>query len=112
MPYGVYKGRLDEASTVVEAWLKKKKRTPGSMSAPWRTVDFRFKARVRPDGASEPVVVANMPDHVLKPDVAAVVRHAMLSKSVAGAVDAPVIRAQKYPFWVRLAEHYPGNGPK
>ena len=21
-------------------------------------------------------------------------------------------RAQKYPVWVRLAEHYPGNGPR
>ena len=24
----------------------------------------------------------------------------------------PVCRAQKYPVWVRLAEHYPGNGPR
>ena len=22
------------------------------------------------------------------------------------------VRAQKYPVWVRLAEHYPGNGPR
>ena len=22
------------------------------------------------------------------------------------------VQAQKYPVWVRLAEHYPGNGPK
>ena len=29
---------------MVEAWLKKKKRTTGSMSALWRTVDFRCKA--------------------------------------------------------------------
>ena len=44
VPYGVYKGHLDEASTVVEAWLKKKKRTAGSMSSLWRAGDFRCKA--------------------------------------------------------------------
>ena len=44
VPYGVYKGHLNEASTVVEAWLKKKKHTAGSMSSLWRTVDFRCKA--------------------------------------------------------------------
>ena len=44
VPYGVYKGHLNEASTVVEAWLKKKKRTAGAMSSLWRTVDYRCKA--------------------------------------------------------------------
>ena len=40
----IYKGHPDEASTVVEAWLEKKKRTAGSMSSIWRTEDFRCKA--------------------------------------------------------------------
>ena len=44
MAYGVYKGHLDEAIPVVEAWLKKKKHRAGSMSSLWRTVDFRCKA--------------------------------------------------------------------
>ena len=44
VPYGVYRGHLNEASTVVEAWLKKKKRTAGAMSSLRRTVDLRCKA--------------------------------------------------------------------
>ena len=167
--YGVYKGHLNEASTVVEAWLKKKIRTAGAVSSLWRTVDFRCKAladsfsvlpdvqsdapaklRValwmpgdaalfilkivpqvlsagfsltderigawigerefmsvqsgsstysvtgaamqgQPDGAAEPVVLVDMPDHLLKQDVEAVVRHAMLAKSVVGAADALLV---------------------
>ena len=151
VPYGVYKGQLNEASTVVEAWLKKKKRTAGAMSSLWRTVHFRLKAladsflvlpdvqwdapaklrvalwtpgdaalfilkivpqllsaglsltdertgawiderevmsvqsgsstysvtgavmRGQPDGAAEPIVLVDMPDHLLKQDVEAVV---------------------------------------
>ena len=142
---------------MVEAWLKKKKRTAGAMSSLWRTVDFRCKAladsfsvlpdvqwdapaklrvalwtpsdaalfplkivpqllsagfsladertgawiderevmsvqsgsstysvtgaamRGQPDGAAEPIVLVDMPDHLLKQDVEAVVRHAMLT---------------------------------
>ena len=44
VPYAVYKGHVNEASTLVEARLKKKKRTAGTMSSLWRTVDFRCKA--------------------------------------------------------------------
>ena len=169
VPYGVYKGHLNEASTVVEAWLKKKKRTAGAMGSLWRTVDFRCKAladsfsvlpdvqwdapaklrvalwtpgdaalfflkivpqllsagfsltderigawiderevmsvqsgsstysvtgaamRGQPDGAAEPIVLVDMPDHLLKQDVEAVVRHAMLAKFVVGAADALLV---------------------
>ena len=185
VPYGVYKGHLNEASDVVEAWLKKKKRTAGSMSSLWRTVDFRCKAladsfsvlpdvqwdapaklrvalwtpgdaalfilkivpqllsagfsltdertgaliderevmsvqsrsstylvtgaamRGQPDGAAEPIVVVDMPDHLLKQGVEAVVRHAMLAKSVVGAANALLVAKKldwtmgnvKWPSW-------------
>ena len=47
--------------------------------------------RGQPDGSAEPIVLVNMPDHLLKEDVEAVVRHAMLAKSVAGAADALLV---------------------
>ena len=169
VPYGVYKGHPNEASTVVEAWLKKKKRTAGAMGSLWRTVDFRCKALVdrfsvlpdvqwdapaklrvalwtpgdaalfilkivpqllsarfsltdertgawiderevksvqsgsstysvtgaamrgQPNGAAQPIVLVDMPDHLLKQDVEAVVRRAMLAKSVVGSADALLV---------------------
>ena len=48
-------------------------------------------SRVQVDGASEPVVLFDMPDHLLKADVVAVVRHAMMAESVAGAADAQLV---------------------
>ena len=35
---------------------------------------------VQPDGAAEPIVLFDMPDHLLKPDSEAVVCRAMLAK--------------------------------
>ena len=46
---------------------------------------------VQRDGAAEPVVLVDMPDHLLKLDVEAVVLHGMLTKSLGGADDAPMV---------------------
>ena len=44
VPYEVYKGHLDDAAVVAEAWLRKKKRTSAAMGAMWRIAEFRCKS--------------------------------------------------------------------
>ena len=51
--------------------------------------------REKPDGAAEPIVLVDMPDHLLKLDMEVVVRHAMLAKSFAGAADGLLV-AEKH----------------
>ena len=43
VPYGIYEGRLNKASTVIEAFLQKKKCTPAAVSGVWCAVDYRCK---------------------------------------------------------------------
>ena len=43
VPYGIHTGLLNEAATVIEAFLQKKKRNPVALSSVWRTVDCRCK---------------------------------------------------------------------
>ena len=43
MPYGVYKGKLNSAHTVLEMWLQTGKRTPSTLSSVWMTMDHKSK---------------------------------------------------------------------
>ena len=43
MPYGVYKGKLNSAHTVLEMWLQKRKCTPSTLCSVWKTVDYTCK---------------------------------------------------------------------
>ena len=70
---------------------------------------------VQPNGAAKPIVVVDVPNHLPKPDVEAVVRHAMLAKSAAGAADAPLVAKKLHwtmPSWQVSgpANHAPHGG--
>ena len=43
MPYGIYKGKLNEAHAIFEMWLQKRKRTPTTLGSVWKIVDYRYK---------------------------------------------------------------------
>ena len=164
--YGVYKGRLNGAATVIETFLQKKKRTPAALRGAWRAIDYRCKVHeayfsIMPDvqwetasklrvalwdkadvvpfilkaaphllssgfsmsdertgtwiderevmsvhsgssaystaslvtatGELEPIVLVDVPDHLLKPDVKSLVRQALVAKgTVQGVGNIPL----------------------